>query len=138
MLIAPQCLDSGGPECLGSAAVIGSLDVKSGGNGGWAGRTGVGYGRVERALEWIPGELGGLRDSRWCLRGLRRAVSTRSNLMAADTQYRLVVRSLVRGKGSLRGLRLLSGTASQSMTEAVSPFERQREMRAISSHGRHC
>jgi len=91
MLIAPQCLDSGGPECLGRAAVIGRLDVKSGWNGGWARRVGVGYGRVERALEWIPGEAGGLRDSRRCLRGLRKAVSTRSNLMAEDTQYRLLV-----------------------------------------------
>lgn len=63
MLIAPQCLDSGGPECLGSAAVIGRLDVKSGGNGLWARRTGVGYGRGKWALEWIPGEAGGLRDS---------------------------------------------------------------------------
>jgi hypothetical protein len=63
MLIAPQCLDSGGPECLGSAALIGRLDVKSGGNGGWARRTGVGYGRGKWALEWIPGEAGGLRDS---------------------------------------------------------------------------
>ena len=64
MLIAPQCLDSGGPECLGSAAVIGGLDVKSGGNGGWARRVDVGYSRGERAvLEWIPGEAGGLRDS---------------------------------------------------------------------------
>jgi hypothetical protein len=82
MLIAPQCLDSGGPECLGSAAVIGRLDVKSGGNGGWARRAGVGYGRVERALEWIPGEQDGLGDSRRCLRGLRRALSTRSNFNA--------------------------------------------------------
>jgi hypothetical protein len=32
--------------------------------------------------------------------------------MPEDTQYRLLVRSLVRGKGSLRGLRLPSGAAS--------------------------
>jgi hypothetical protein len=55
MLIAPQCLDSGGPECLGSAAVIGRLDVKSGGNGGWARRAGVGYGRVERVSRMDTG-----------------------------------------------------------------------------------
>lgn len=28
MLLAPQCLDSRGPECLRSGAVIGVLDVK--------------------------------------------------------------------------------------------------------------
>lgn len=58
MLIAPQCLDSGGPECLRSAAVIGSLDVKSGGNGGRAGRTGVGYGRVETSSRMDTGRVG--------------------------------------------------------------------------------